>query len=747
MLMTASLQASSVGLTVTGGEQLGERTDPITITGGSGTTGILVEGESATGVDSYIEKYTGTIDVEALNGSAVGINIQQGSIGSLEGATINVLADEDGSSTGTASVEGLILGAQGTVGNLNNLTVNVEIGGDKATATGIEFTDVTTLPSYRTDVETEPLTYFMQNAMVTVTGKGGKLNFVSGAISPTEAQNVNLGVISGTFVMNSNNETDTFKGDLSVGYLIGSDAGTTSASVGFVNTHTDSAVQNSSAGYIIDWENTSMQVNRVFGLSGGAAVFGRQDDLKDTILGAGSYIESTIVDGMSVAAWLNGVDISLGALLGTTKASAGAGVAVGLSTSGTDLIATYIADQSDLNSIAGDISGHVSAVLHSDAASEVYGESTASMSVGYLAASIKVVGEVTTHFKTDMTGEFSGEISAQLDDISSADGTLRDGTLVAGIVNYGTIDQSMADALWGTGENATSGSDLLSFEGNAFVPEGTSSAGNDDVAGTSVTALIYDSTGVDTKEAVAFGQAIMSIVGDTELTTTSTGAANTTRIVGDITTGTGTTGGVTPGAESLSFQEGHFTVTSSNWNAGEAINFGKFDPDTVEGIMTTTVQLSSMFEIDSNATRADGLGEHIALNTSTLNFAGVNETNVSQLIAGDGMSLTLNGLDTVNVELAESVDYYKDYFAAGGGPIFFLDARKADYFDTEQVNYNLTIGGVDVPHYLTDNFRLYHDENGIYLYDKVYRIPEPSTATLSLLALAGMLARRRRRRC
>ncbi len=544
--------------------------------------------------------------------------------------------------------------------------------------------------------------------------------------------------------MYSNNDPTEFgqEGGISVGYIIGGVPQSTSVSVGFKNTgDAVPGVLGTSAGYDIDWENTTLTVHRNDGLSGASTIIGRHDTLKKTVLGAGSYMESTVNNGMTVTAWLNGIDVSEGSLLGTVRAKAQQGVAVGLSTTATDLLTERVIVQSGLNSVAGNISGHITAILASDANATYNWSSIDSMVVGYLGA---IVTEKTsvyhqfdpgTHFKTNMKGSFSGEITAQLDDITSADGTLRDGTLVAGIVNYGTITQDAADALWGTGENASMGSDLLSFDGNAFVPTGTESPGNDDVAGTSVTALIYDSTGEGTKEAVAFGQAILTFVGDTELTTTSTGAANTTRITGDITTGT-------EGTKSLSFQKGHFTATSTNWNAAAGISFGNLAEDGITALSTATVQLSDIVKVDAGATVADGLGKKVTLNTATLDFAGISETNVSQLIVGNGMTLDFNGLATVNVTLNGTAAEYMEYFENGGGAIFFVDARLAETFDTEQVNYVLTIGGDSAVS--TDTFKIYHDGHGIYLFDKTY-VPEPSTATLSLLALAGLLARRRRK--
>ena len=112
---------------------------------------------------------------------------------------------------------------------------------------------------------------------------------------------------------------------------------------------------------------------------------------------------------------------------------------------------------------------------------------------------------------------------------------------------------------------------------------------------------------------------------------------------------------------------------------------------------------------------------------------------------GGRLTLAVPGEEKINLTLSGSLDYYSDtqvvLFANAGVVNFFYDGQymegtdwstlAANYFNNEWITTSTTLN--------------YDGETGTVYLEGLCVVPEPTTTTLSLLALAGLCARRRRR--
>lgn len=213
-------------------------------------------------------------------------------------------------------------------------------------------------------------------------------------------------------------------------------------------------------------------------------------------------------------------------------------------------------------------------------------------------------------------------------------------------------------------------------------------------------------------------------------------------------------------------QGGSLTAASayvkSFTNAGTTEVTGTLNAETIVNSGTMTV----------NALAAINDGANVTLNGGTLNIQ--NEAHISALTLGAGAeitvndhagmlttsALTVNGDSTVNANLVFAENSTVT-FAAGsvtlGCDIDFGTGTTISlgesYLDTLRTDGKVLLFA-DVDHYsdnlesimVTGNFTPGHllaveQGNGKF---SIYATPEPATATLSLLALAGLMARRRR---
>lgn len=131
-----------------------------------------------------------------------------------------------------------------------------------------------------------------------------------------------------------------------------------------------------------------------------------------------------------------------------------------------------------------------------------------------------------------------------------------------------------------------------------------------------------------------------------------------------------------------------------------------------------------------------------SMRNSTLPSADLDLTEASVVLLEstvnmNGHNLLLNPDTTITIRLDTDTPDYIPFFTnvgeleiAGGG----LIERGSDLTEILNVTYT---GNEGAP----DSIRLIYNDNG----NTSLMIPEPATATLSLLALAGLTARRRRR--
>ncbi len=691
----------------------------------SGSTfGIMLSGAGEAslnpGLGATIASITDTnIKVDSNAGSAHGIYLDAGT-------TLSAISNTDiivqASGSVAADATGIRVKAGAFLGTIENVSVTVTTTGTSAVSGMVFEKDAIPYGSQLTG-------YAAKNVTVDARGTSGAVGFVSGYITEDYMNYAgtpgkdNLGAISGTFSMISDESTP---GGMSVGYTLAKLKTSTEFSLGFQNVNdsepSDGGVkyEDTSFGYIVDWSNTSMHVQRNMGYTAGSIIVGSQRvtdmGLSGTILGKDNVISAyTMQSGSTVATFIQGVDLSKGELRGTLYAFTGTGAVGGLGTVGTSIDGGNFIPQTTDNSIMNHIGGNITAEL---GAEDAYGKLSVAIGAHFgdvdVAYTENDLGEkFYADYQTQLVGDFSGSITAQINDLRLNSGSPYSTTVVAAVITHGEIDNGI--------------SEVLRFDTRA-------NAEHEDPAGVTFSALIYDidnTTGA--KSLATLGQAISSAAGDINLSATTAAGVKTTGVVnlnGDLTAGK-------TGDQSLTFRDGRYNVVSNEWRASEGIHVGMNNTDGLHG--TTTISLR-----DYVSTTHEAAGNSIEIVTTTLTFTGNNESDVSKILVGAGMSLEFTDLANVTIDLKGDADYYTTYFENGGDAIFFVDRGAAAEFDQDNtgINYVLKLNGVEVN---TNelSYKIYHDQYGIYISDEV--APEPSTATLSLLALAGLLARRRRK--
>ncbi len=170
-------------------------------------------------------------------------------------------------------------------------------------------------------------------------------------------------------------------------------------------------------------------------------------------------------------------------------------------------------------------------------------------------------------------------------------------------------------------------------------------------------------------------------------------------------------GNMNAGQHAMTFESGSFDI-DSNYLVSTEVNFGSWDGTNVT---TSNVNISSS----------------TAMSASVLNFYMNSVSDLSQLTIASDSSLTLLEGCVINVYMSDALCELAEAGALGDITIVSGD-----------------IQGVNVNDFVINAYDCNGNTQGgtNFIVDPGGLIPEPSTATLSLLALAGLMARRRRQR-
>ncbi len=170
-------------------------------------------------------------------------------------------------------------------------------------------------------------------------------------------------------------------------------------------------------------------------------------------------------------------------------------------------------------------------------------------------------------------------------------------------------------------------------------------------------------------------------------------------------------GNLNAGNQQLTFEQGQYSINSDSWSA-ESISIGSDGG-------TTQISLSSSLELDA----------------SILDFYVNDLDDLSMISIADGSSLDLSDVITINVYLEDGV------MESGDFELTLMDGTLEGLAEDVQVNYILSEN-------YTDEFLSYgaaDDGTSFIVSQNTDVVPEPCTVSLSLVALAGLMMRRRRK--
>ncbi len=329
-------------------------------------------------------------------------------------------------------------------------------------------------------------------------------------------------------------------------------------------------------------------------------------------------------------------------------------------------------------------------------------------SYGIATVGTDTVGPLITQSRANSTlGDITGTITSTVKTSGTAYGLLIGDSVQ---VNNDSVATDFTTTM-GTISGSITASAESSDAGNAVGIKDISSNALKLAGGATITATITttSTTGDTTVVSTAHGTAILNTVAGISLSSADSSVANAVQINGNLNAG----------EQSLEFTTGSYEISSSRWDATASISMGAEGATPTADYTTASVTTSDI----------------LTASTETMNFYVNSVSDVSTLIVGDAQTLNLEGLTTVNIYLkGELADY------EGNLPVYLLDAREAESFnwDTgDDIVYQLYLNNVLLEQDI--NFYVQHDSTGISI------IPEPTTATMSLIALASLLQRRRRR--
>ena len=177
-----------------------------------------------------------------------------------------------------------------------------------------------------------------------------------------------------------------------------------------------------------------------------------------------------------------------------------------------------------------------------------------------------------------------------------------------------------------------------------------------------------------------------------------------------------------------------YTCTANNFQGAKNISVAGSLTMNFDGGVSTDARLIGAWNITlsgngtATMTRTSGTGG--SLGDLTLNLTGSNLVDLSQFSL-DSSAGSFSVVSTKVITLGNGVNFSRTMSLADGSTVDGLSLTKAEG--------DLIANAENVGKYT-----LTQEADGVYL-NCVVAVPEPATATLSLLALAGLCARRRRK--
>ncbi len=352
----------------------------------------------------------------------------------------------------------------------------------------------------------------------------------------------------------------------------------------------------------------------------------------------------------------------------------------------------------------------------------------------------KNIGATLTNVKlaniANVTTWLSADATLSALDIA---GTLvvKSDTSVSGVATVsGTLKVDSGKSLKLTGQDTTSSITTLTGSGTLKTTGGTTEIANAsgftgslEVGANSVATIKNSVSGsADSTIATLTGSGTLKTTGGKTKVATATGFTGTLAATGgnielQSATALALSEVVVSGGSSITVVD---TVSDVLSISASKVSIGAGAAGSLVGILS--IKDNGTITLDASAGKA---GTGLALSSPITTFAdeGSTSTTVS-LTLGSGLTLNLLNL---NVKQGDSLTLFSGVTGVTG--VGDMDALEAGNLEAKTVFTNLTEG----------DFKLSYSNNIVALVAQ-RAVPEPTTATLSLLALMGLAARRRRRK-
>ncbi len=196
--------------------------------------------------------------------------------------------------------------------------------------------------------------------------------------------------------------------------------------------------------------------------------------------------------------------------------------------------------------------------------------------------------------------------------------------------------------------------------------------------------------------------------------------------------------------QDLAFEQGVYNVSADTFEAS-SITLGSYDEAT-KIMKDATLNLNDTLTVEQV--------EHV-----DFYLQSYKEGDYSSINIADNESLTLASANNINIYLGADLMEYSQYsFDIISGDVSGLEDITFSVFNgtatgEDALLWDFVLDGEygiyqSLATVTTHYFEIHYSEDGVKLVARIpnNQIPEPSTATLSLLALAGLLARRRRKK-